>query len=105
MGGGRPPGKGGKGTPHPPTKGGLASQLAREGVAHLHPGRSPLSAFGPATALTREEFLERHRTDLGPPLSSPKSYCSTCRRPEIRPGWLLKMTCSLCGMSLIDPLP
>ena len=53
-----------------------------------------------ATVLPLDMFLERHRRHLGPPVSSPRPYCRSCRRLEIREKWLEKQACSVCGETL-----
>src|SRR5690242_15650703 len=101
MGGGGQPGKGGKGG-GPPSKGGKGGGLpgkgrvsrtpSREGghLAERNQMRERESAEQTpwATVLPLDTFLERQRRNLGPAVSSPCSYCRSCRRLEIRKKWL-----------------
>jgi hypothetical protein len=108
MGGGGQPGKGGKGG-GPPGKGRLFQLPARaEGYQHEWNQIRECESerpIAPVTVLPLDTFLEQYRRHVGPPVSSSRPYCESCRRLEIREKWLKKQACSVCGESLSELPP
>lgn len=101
--GGGPPGKGGKGG-GPPGKGQVSHIPSSEGGHQTKwnqmKERESAGQTAWATVLPLDTFLERHRRHLGSPVGSPRPYCKSCRRLEVREKWLEKQACSVCGKSL-----